>query len=195
MLIDSHCHLDQLDLKDFDDNLEKALDLAKQNGVTHMLNVCIDLNNFPNVLHIAKQHSNIYASVGVHPNEFDLEEPTVEELIKLGQDEKIIAIGETGLDYYRTEEDKIKRQKQRFSNHIQVAKTLQKPLIIHTRQARVDTLDILRVEKADEIAGVMHCFTEDWLTAKQAMDLNFYISISGILTFKNAQELRDVVKM
>lgn len=194
MLIDSHCHLDLLDLTQFNHDLLNVLDAAKQNGVTHLLNVCADLKNFPNVLEIAKQYPNVYASVGLHPNEQVDKEPTTEELIQYTKDEKIIAIGETGLDYYRSEGD-LTWQQDRFRRHIEAAKKSNKPLIVHTRQAREDTIVILKEESAAEVGGVLHCFTEDWNMAKEALNLGFYISFSGIITFKNAGELHEVVKL
>jgi TatD DNase family protein len=193
-LVDSHCHLDQLDLAAHADSLVNALTHAKSLGVGHMLCVCITLEDFPNVLKIAKSYPNITASVGLHPNEQDVPlEPTAEDLIALAQDEKIVAIGETGLDYFRSTGE-VEWQRERFRQHIRAAKTLQKPLIIHTRQAKEDTLKVMQAENAAEASGVMHCFTEDWATASAAMDLNFYISISGIVTFKTATEIQDVAK-
>jgi TatD DNase family protein len=193
MLIDSHCHLDQLDLTEFNNDLTNALTAAEQNGVTHILNVCIDLENFPRVLEIAKAHPHVYASVGLHPNEQVIEEPTTEELVQYARDEKIVAIGETGLDYYRSEGD-LSWQQDRFRRHIAAAKECHKPLIVHTRQAREDTITILNEEGAALTGGVLHCFTEDWVMAKKALDLGFYLSFSGIITFKNAVELHEVVK-
>ena len=136
---------------------------------------------------------NISASVGVHPNEQDCHDPTVEELMERAAHPKIVAIGETGLDYFRSEGD-LSWQHNRFRTHIRAAKQLGKPLIIHTRDAKEDTLRILREEGADEVGGVLHCFTEDWDTARQALDLNFYISFSGIVTFKNATQIQDAAQ-
>ena len=193
LLVDSHCHLDRLDLAPFDGKLEGALENAREHGVGHMLCVCIDLEHFNDVLEPASTHNNIFASVGVHPNERDGEEPDVERLIGLAADPNVVAIGETGLDYFRTEE-KMDWQQQRFRNHIAAAKQTGKPLIIHMRDATNDTLRIMREESAGDAGGVMHCFVEDWDAAKKAMDLGFYISFSGIVTFKNATELKDVAK-
>lgn len=160
----------------------------------YFLCVCITLKEFPNVLAIANTYSNISASVGLHPNETDIDqEPSVEDLCFFAQDKKVVAIGETGLDYYRSVGE-VEWQRDRFRTHIQAAKRVKKPLIVHTRQARKDTLEILRNEQADRIGGVMHCFTEDWEMAKAALDLNFYISFSGIVTFKNAIEIQEVAK-
>ncbi|MDR3478775.1 MAG: TatD family hydrolase [Gammaproteobacteria bacterium] len=193
-LVDSHCHLDQLDLTLHDGKLENALESAKKQSVGHMLCVCITLADFPAVLQIANAYPHISASVGLHPNETDIEkEPTAEDLIALAQDEKIVAIGETGLDYFRSQGE-VEWQRERFRQHIRAAKATGKPLIVHTRQAKEDTLRILREENAAEVGGVMHCFTEDWQAASTALDLNFYISISGIVTFRSAVEIQDVAK-
>ena len=164
---------------------------ASAQGIGHMLCVCIDLETFPAVLAIAQRFDNVFASVGVHPNERDGEDPTVERLIALAHDPKVIAIGETGLDYFRNEGD-LEWQRERLRRHIQAAKITGKPLIIHSREAKEDTLRILDEEGAAEIGGVMHCFTEDWATAQRAMELNFYISFSGIVTFGSAKELKKV---
>jgi len=193
MLVDSHCHLDRIDLKPFDDDLGKALKFAEENGVERFLCVAIDRGNIPAVIAIAEQFDNVYASVGVHPNEDDPEEVTAEELVQLAAHPKVIAIGETGLDYFRTEGEQ-DWQHRRFRNHITAARETKKPLIIHSREAREDTLRLMREENAAEAGGIMHCFVEDWETARQAMEMDFYISFSGIVTFKNAEELRDVAK-
>lgn len=193
-LVDSHCHLDRLDLTPFDGQLDRALQAAAEQGVGHMLCVCIDLEHFEDVLQPAKQHDNVSASVGVHPNEADGREPTVDELVGLAQDEQVVAIGETGLDYFRSEGD-LEWQRDRFRTHIAAARQTGKPLIIHMRDAAEDTLRILKEEKADEIGGVMHCFTENREVARAALDLNFMISFSGIVTFNSAKELKQVAKM
>lgn len=192
MLIDSHCHLDQLDLTPYSGDLDLALEAAKVKGVGHILCVCIDLNNAKAVLDIAKKYPNITASFGMHPNEKMLSELTVKEIISYAKDKKIVAIGETGLDYYRLEDDG-DWQRERFRRHIRAARELNKPLIIHTRQAQEDTLKIMQEENAQEVGGVMHCFTESAEFAKRAMELGFFISFSGIVTFKNALALRQVV--
>lgn len=192
-LVDSHCHLDRLDLEPFDGKLEGALQNAREHGVEHMLCVCINMENRTDVLDVARNHDFISASVGVHPNEDEGHDPEVDELVELAADENIVAIGETGLDYFRSEGD-LQWQRDRFRRHIAAAKQSDKPLIIHMREATDDTLRILKEEKADEIGGVMHCFVEDWETAKKALDLNFYISFSGIVTFKSARELQEVAK-
>jgi TatD DNase family protein len=192
MLTDSHCHLDRIDLDAFDGSLDTLLDAANENQVDRFLNVCIDLEHFPDVHDIALAHDNIWCSVGVHPTSEGVKEPTVDELIDLGRSEKVIAIGETGLDYFRIEAKDAGWQHERFRRHIRAAVALNKPLIIHTRSARADTIRILQEEGADRCKGIMHCFAEDWETARQAIELGFYISFSGILTFKSAEELREV---
>ncbi len=193
MLVDSHCHLDRLDLANSTDGLTEILENAARHGVGHMLCVCITMEDFPAVLSLAKQHPNIFASVGLHPNEQGGQEPSCERLIELAQDPKVIAIGETGLDYFRSQGD-LEWQRERFRTHIRAAKAVDKPLIIHNREAKQDTLRILKEEGADQVGGVMHCFTEDWETAQRALDLNFYISFSGIVTFNSAQELKQVAR-
>lgn len=191
MLVDSHCHLDRLDLEPFNNDLGAALQAAEENGVERFLCVAIDRGNIPDVIAIAERFDNVYASVGVHPNEEDPLEVTAGELLRLADHPKVIAIGETGLDYFRSEGD-LAWQKQRFRNHIAAAKACGKPLIIHSREAREDTIAIMREEGAAEAGGIMHCFVEDWATAEQAMEMGFYISFSGIVTFKNAEALREV---
>ena len=192
-LVDSHCHLDCLDPKGWDNGLQGALDQAQQFGVGHMLCVSIELETFPNMLSIVRQHANVSASVGVHPNVRDGKEPSADELIVLADDPDIVAIGETGLDYFRSEGD-LDWQRERFRQHIAAAKQCNKPLIIHNRESTEDCLEILASEGAQDVGGVMHCFVENWEIAKRAMDLNFYISFSGIVTFKSAQELKEVAK-
>lgn len=188
MLIDSHCHLDQLE-----NSLSDAIQYAKEQGVEYFLCVCITLKDFPNMMNSIEPYENIGASVGLHPNEEVLQEPLADDLISLAQDKKIIAIGETGLDYFRSQGD-VEWQRERFRQHIRAAKEVGKPLIIHSRQAKEDTIKILKEENAASIGGVLHCFTEDMAMAKEAMDLNFYISFSGIVTFNNAKEIQWVAK-
>lgn len=192
-IVDSHCHLDRVDLSEADNKLENILLNASDKFVKYFLCVCIDLENFSQVFDIAKQYPNISASVGVHPTEQNGEEPTLEKLITLANHEKIIAIGETGLDYFHCKGD-VTWQQERFRVHIEAAKKIQKPLIIHTRDAREDTIQIMRDSQADQARGVMHCFTETIEMARQALDLGFYISFSGIVTFKSAKELQEVAK-
>lgn len=191
MLVDSHCHLDRIDLGPFDNDLANALKFAGENGVERFLCVAIDRGNIPDVIAIAERFDTVYASVGVHPNEEDPEEVTAEELLRLADHPKVIAIGETGLDYFRSEGD-LAWQQQRFRNHISASKACGKPLIIHSRDAREDTIAIMREEHAEEAGGIMHCFVEDWDTAEKAMEMGFYISFSGIVTFKSAEALREV---
>lgn len=193
ILVDSHCHLDRLDLAPFDGELSNAISRARENGVGMMLCVSINMENFPDVLAIARQYDSIYATVGVHPNDTDGHEPDREELVRLASDEKVIGIGETGLDYYRSQGD-LGWQQERFRTHIRAAKEVGKPLIIHSREAKEDTISIMREEGAEAASGIMHCFVDDLETAEQAMEMGFYISFSGIVTFKNAVELKEVAK-
>ncbi len=193
MLVDSHCHLDRLDLKPFDNDFDKLIRQTLEAGVSHMLCVSIDLESYPGMRRLIQDYPQISVSVGVHPNDLDRREPEPEELVALASDPRNVAIGETGLDYFRSEGD-LDWQRDRFRRHIAAARQSDKPLIIHTRAAREDTISIMREEQAREAGGVMHCFTEDWSMAEKALDLNFHISFSGIITFKSAAELRDVVK-
>ena len=190
MFIDSHCHLDFPDLaKDLDELLRKM----QENQVTHALCVSVNLPDFPRVLALAEAHDNLFASVGVHPDYEDEIEPQADELAELANHPKVIAIGETGLDYFRLQGD-LEWQRERFRQHIRAARKASKPLIIHTRSAAADTLRIMQEEGADQVGGVMHCFTESWEVAQQAIAMNFYISFSGIVTFKNAVALKEVAK-
>lgn len=193
MLIDSHCHLDRLDLKPYGGDFSRFVTETLATGIDHMLCVSITMEKWIPMMELIDGFGNISASVGVHPNEQDCHEPTVEELMERATHPKIVAIGETGLDYFRSEGD-LSWQHNRFRTHIRAAKQLGKPLIIHTRDAKEDTLRILREEGAEEVGGVLHCFTEDWETARQALDLNFYISFSGIVTFKNATQIQDAAQ-
>jgi TatD DNase family protein len=199
VLVDSHCHLNMLDFESLGcGNLAQVMAAASEQGVGHMLCVSVDIETFPQVLALAREHANVSASVGLHPNSRDVHEPGVEELVLLAQDPQVVAIGETGLDYYRSPQDQgsgdVEWQRERFRRHIAAARAACKPLIVHSRDARADTLRILREEHADEVGGVMHCFTEDWDTARAAMDLGFHVSFSGIVTFKNAIVLKEVAK-
>ena len=193
MLVDSHCHLDRLELTPYDGRLSGALEAARANGVEHMLCVGIDLEAYPAMLALVENIPDVSVSVGVHPNEGDGRPPVVEELVQLAEHPKVVAIGETGLDYFRSEGD-LDWQRDYFRRHIAAAKLARKPLIIHSREARADTIRIMREEGAAEVGGVMHCFTEDWDMAQAAMDMNFYISFSGIVTFKSAAQLQDVAR-
>lgn len=194
MFIDSHCHIN---FPDFAERMPELLNRMAQNRVSHALCVSVDLPEFPQVLELAEQHANVYASVGVHPDYPDTPEPTVEDLVRLANHPKIIAIGETGLDYYRLEGD-LEWQRERFRTHIRASRATRKPLIIHTRAASEDTLRIMREEGAGTdkggVAGVMHCFTESLEVAEAAIAMGFYISFSGIVTFKSARELQAVAR-
>lgn len=188
MLVDSHCHLNFSDLAA---NLPTVLDAMRAHEVEYALCVGVTLKEFPQVLAIAENHAHIYASVGIHPDYEDEDEASVDDLVRLADHPKVIAIGETGLDYFRLQGD-LEWQRERFRVHIRAAIAAGKPLIIHTRNAADDTLRIMREEGAERIGGVMHCFTESWEVAEQAMALGFYISFSGIVTFKNAAALKEV---
>lgn len=190
MLIDSHCHLDFPDLIG---DLDEMLANMQQYGVSHALCVCVNIENFPKVRALAEEHSNLYASVGVHPDYADVSEPSVEELVELAAHPKVLAIGETGLDYFRLKGD-LEWQRERFRRHIRAARKAAKPLIIHTRDAAPDTLRIMAEENAAETGGVMHCFTENLAVAKQALAMNFHLSFSGIVTFKNALQVKEVAR-
>ncbi len=190
MLIDSHCHLDFPELAG---NLDDIFKRMGANQVTHALCVSVNLEDFPKVLALARAHSHLYASVGVHPDYPDVAEPSTDDLVRLADDAKIVAIGETGLDYYRLTGD-LEWQRQRFRTHIRAARQCAKPLIIHTRAAAEDTLRLMHEENAAEVGGVMHCFTETWEVARAALDVGFYISFSGIVTFKNAKALKEVAQ-
>ena len=193
MLIDSHCHLDRIDLKPYQNDFACFMHEAEVNQIEHLLCIAIDLESYPAMLDLVAGFQQISVTVGVHPNVQDCKDPTVDELIALGEPDNVIGIGETGLDYFRSEGD-LSWQHQRFRNHISAAKKLKKPLIIHTREAKNDTLRILKEEGAEEVGGVIHCFTEDWEFAQKALDLNFYISFSGIVTFNNATAIKEVAK-
>lgn len=194
MLTDSHCHLDKIDLEPFDNDFSKMIAAAEEFDVSQFLCVCIDTEHFQNVLEPAQQYSNIFCSVGVHPTHQESHSPSVDELVELAKHDEVIAIGETGLDYFRCKEDDMTWQHDMFRNHIRAAIETDKPLIIHTRAAKEDTIRILAEENAEKVGGVMHCFAEDWETAQQAMEMNFYISFSGIVSFNSAKELQEVAK-
>jgi len=195
MFIDSHCHLD---FPEFQARLPEVLSNMELAKVSHALCVSVDLPDFPNVLKLAQDHPNLYASVGVHPDYEDTPEPTLEFLVETAlKHPKIVAIGETGLDYYRMGDrsyESMEWQRERFRTHIRASIASKKPLIIHTRSASEDTIKILKEEGAQQIGGVMHCFTESYEVAKAAMDMGFFISFSGIVTFKSAKELQDTCK-
>jgi TatD DNase family protein len=190
MLVDSHCHLNFPELQT---NLAAIKQAMRDHDVGHALCISVTLPDFPQVLALAENNANFYASVGVHPDYENIEEPTVEGLVVLANHPKIIAIGETGLDYFRLTGD-LEWQRTRFRTHIRAAISSGKPLVIHTRNAAEDTLRIMREENAHNIGGVMHCFTESLDVALQAIELGFYISFSGIVTFKNAHTIKEVAK-
>jgi len=191
MLVDSHCHLDFPGLAE---DLPSLLNAMQENRVGWALCAGVTLERFPAMLDIVRSDSRLFAAVGVHP---DTEEPAreadIETLLTLADDPKVVAIGETGLDYYRLQGD-LEWQRERFRTHIRAAKQCGKPLIIHTRASASDTLRVLKEEGGDSVGGVFHCFTEDREIARQALDLGFYISFSGIVTFKNAVELKAVAQ-
>ncbi|RJF95833.1 TatD family hydrolase [Noviherbaspirillum saxi] len=194
MYIDSHCHINFPELAS---RLPEIFGKMSENRVTHALCVSVDLPDFPQVLALAEQHSHVYASVGVHPDYEETPEPSVDDLVRLSDHPKIVAIGETGLDYYRLEGD-LEWQRERFRTHIRASRATGKPLIIHTRAASEDTIRIMREEGAGTdaggAAGVMHCFTESLEVAEAAIEMGFYISFSGIVTFKSARDLQAVAR-
>jgi len=174
--------------------VDVVLAAARQQAVGHVLCVSVDLDTFPQILGIARSHKEVvFASIGIHPNTELREEPTVKQLAKLAESPEVIAIGETGLDYYRSSGD-LEWQKQRFRTHIVAAKECRKPLIVHTREAAEDVIRILQEERAEEVGGIMHCFVNSWETAQKALDLNFYISFSGIVTFPKATQVHEVAR-
>lgn len=192
MFIDSHCHLDRLKLQDFDNSLDCVLENAKQAQVDTLLCVSVTLEEFPKMAQITERYKNVHLSCGTHPlNQDDLVDEVY--LTELSKHQRVIAVGETGLDYFYAPETKTVQQDS-FRKHIRAAIAVNKPLIIHTRDAREDTLQIMKEEGADKIGGILHCFTESLAMAQAAIEMGFYISFSGIVTFKNASELRDVAK-
>jgi TatD DNase family protein len=190
VFVDSHCHLDFPELAG---DLPALLEAMRAARVTHALCISVELSDWPRVHALALAHDNLYATAGVHPDYADSEEPTVERLCALAAMPKVVAIGETGLDYYRLEGD-LGWQRDRFRTHIRAAREARKPLVIHTRSAAADTLSLMREERAGEAGGVMHCFTETWEVAAAAIDLGFHISFSGIVTFANAASLKEVAR-
>ena len=194
MFIDSHCHIN---FPEFSERLPALFAKMAENQVSHALCVSVELDKFPEICAMAEAHPQVYASVGVHPDYEETAEPSVDQLVELSQHPKVIAIGETGLDYFRLKGD-LEWQRERFRVHIRASRASAKPLIIHTRAASEDTLRILEEEKASVhaggVAGVMHCFTESLPVAVAAMEMGFYISFSGIVTFKNAKELQEVAR-
>ncbi|MEH6550869.1 MAG: TatD family hydrolase [Pseudomonadales bacterium] len=193
MLVDSHCHLDRLQLDNYANGIDDVLALANERGVERFLCVAIDQSNTPDVYDLATRFPSVYASAGVHPMAAHENPVSAEWLRDWGSRERVVALGETGLDYYYSEEH-IALQQQSFRLHMELAVELNKPVIVHTRGARQDTISMLEEYSDKGLRGVLHCFTEDWDMAKKALDLGFYISISGIVTFRNADQLRDVVR-
>ena len=195
MLADSHCHLDGLDLEPYGGDIHKAIACARAKNVKYILCPGTSVENFPAVLKIAENDQDIFAAVGVHPTEENVYQPNLQELLTLAEHKKVVAIGETGLDfYYVTDDIKRKQQIELFKLHIQAAKELKKPLILHARDADLDIIRVLKEEDAKKVGGVMHCFTASLDMAQAALDLGFYISFSGIITFRNAQNLREIAK-
>ncbi len=190
MLVDSHCHLDFPDLAN---NLPDVLQRMQENQVEFAVCIGVNLEDFPKVLALAEAEPRLFASVGVHPEYTDVAEPSEDQLVELAAHPKVIAIGETGLDYY-WHKDKPEWQRERFRRHIRAARRCGKPLVIHTRDSAEDILRVMREEDADAVGGVMHCFTENWEIARQALDLGFYLSFSGIVTFKNATIVKEVAQ-
>ncbi|MCL4135230.1 UNVERIFIED_CONTAM: hypothetical protein GTU68_015205 [Idotea baltica] len=195
MLTDSHCHLDRLDLTRYDGSLDKALDHARSLGVSHFLCIGLNCDNTSIVQDIAERYHDVECSVGIHPLDIGSNNlaVTYDWLVHELQKPHVIAVGETGLDYYNGTPEQHQKQQELFGLHLDAAKKAKKPVIVHTRNAREDTLKILQKTKLDQ-AGVLHCFTEDWAMAESALDIGFYISISGIVTFRNADKIREVVK-
>lgn len=190
MFVDSHCHIN---FPDFADDSDAVIARMAEARVTHALCISVTYPEWPSVVALADRHANIYATAGVHPDYEDIEEPTVASLLERARHPKVQAIGETGLDYYRLKGD-LEWQRERFRTHIRAARECGKPLVIHTRSASDDTLRIMREERAGDVGGVMHCFTETWDVASASMDMGFHISLSGIVSFKTAADLRDVAK-
>jgi TatD DNase family protein len=194
MYFDSHCHLDRIDLADHSNSFAQLLEDIRLQQVTRMICIGVNLESFDEMYAKIEPYEHIYCSAGVHPDYQQVKEPTVDTLCAMAKNEKVVAIGETGLDYISSK-DKVDWQRTRFSIHIEAAKQCELPLIIHSRNAKQDTLALLREQNAEAIGGVLHCFTEDWDMAKQAIELGFYISISGIVTFHQADNVRAMAKM
>lgn len=191
MFVDSHCHID---FPDFSEGTQALLDHMRAAEVGHALCVSVNLENFPRVLALAETHGNLFASVGIHPDHDEGREPSVDELVKLAAHPRVVAIGETGLDYYRMKREDVDWQRARFRAHIRAAREAGKPLIIHTRNAAADTLAIMAEEDAGAAGGVMHCFTESWEVAEAALSMGLFISFSGIVSFKSAKDLKEVAR-
>lgn len=193
MFIDSHCHLDRIDLARHDGSLAKLIDTAGQQGVSEMLCVAIDLHQFDEMYSKISAFENVYASAGIHPCHVAECPFDAQQLREAASRSRIVALGETGLDYYYSDENADEQQAS-FAGHLKLGSELGLPVIVHTRDAREDTLRIIREHANPEVGGVLHCFTESLEMAQAALELGFYISFSGIITFRNAEELRDVVR-
>jgi len=194
VLIDSHCHLDRIDLARAGRDLDGLLDAARARGVGAFLTVGVDLESSRGLVELAGRYRDVFVSVGAHPlQEGELPVPAVEQLVDLGRHARVVAIGETGLDNHYSA-DTAGWQRESFINHLEAARVLAKPVIVHTREARDETLDLLKHHACRDSGGVLHCFTESWERARAAIDMNFHISFSGIITFRNAEALREVVK-
>ena len=193
MFVDTHCHLTMLDLTPYDGQLDLALAQAREAGVSKFMSISVDLDDHIELAKIAARHKDVGYTVGVHPCEDPavMARATTEYLIELASKEKVWALGETGLDYFHST-DFVAEQKECFARHIHASQAVKKPVVVHTRSAKYDTVDIIRAEKSTH--GILHCFTEDWETAKAVLDCGYYVSFSGIVSFKNAQDLRDVAK-
>jgi len=193
VFFDSHCHLDRIDLSDFEDDFEQLLSAIESEGVSRMVCIGVTLESFDSMYQRIASCQQVFCTAGVHPDYEDVIEPGIDQLCKLAELDKVVAIGETGLDYFHQSGD-LDWQRERFVTHIQAARECGLPLVIHTRDARADTLDLLRRHDAQKVGGVLHCFTEDWEMARAAIELGFYISISGIVTFHQAQNVRDMAQ-
>jgi len=193
MFVDSHCHLDRLDLSARNNSLTEVLEAAAERNVSRMLCVAIDMQLFPEMYSKVAALDNVFASVGVHPLHVEQELIEIEQLMKYAADPKIVALGETGLDYFY-QKDNVEQQQESFIRHLKASAQSRLPVIVHTREAREDTINLLKQYADTEVGGVLHCFTESWEMARQALDLNYSISFSGIITFRNAAELREVVR-
>ncbi|MBY7735264.1 TatD family hydrolase [Francisella philomiragia] len=192
MIIDSHCHLNYLKLEDI--SLEKVINNAKNAGIEKIVSIAVAWDEIADIEQITENFDNVYHSVGVHPSELDSYQPSVDDIIVRSRHNKCVAIGETGLDYYYNGSDTREAQINKFVNHMQAANEVNKPVIIHTRSAKQDTLDILKSENVEKCGGILHCFTEDYDMSKKALDMGMYISFSGILTFKNAKDIQETAK-
>ena len=193
MFVDTHCHLTLLDLTPYSGDLDLALAQAREAGVSRFMSISVDLDDHIELAKIAARHADVGYTVGVHPCEdaATMARATTDYLVELAQPEKVWALGETGLDYFHST-DFIQEQKECFARHIHASQVVKKPVVVHTRSAKHDTVDIIRAEKSTH--GILHCFTEDWETAKAVLDCGYYVSFSGIVSFKNAQDLRAVAK-